>query len=505
MSGVRGSRLGGVVAAKAATDVFTRLAMIVVVAMLLRYAGTASFGAWSQIQVLVSLAGPFAVLGVGHAIVPHFSSRVWDDRVRGAVRQLVVVGGATTVGAVAVLVLIAPFLGAAVLDWPQATLLFRIGAPLVGLTGLEWVVLLVLQARRRYAAYVLFQTLAAVATVGAAVVIIPRSKSIVQLLTAIVVLRAMVLAAAIVVAMARDRSPVVVDQELPPALPQLLRFGIAVAIADVGAWAVQLADRLVVGHYASAEALGAYAAIYTATGVLTVFGAAVFLPVYPELSAAWQRDGATGTVNAMRSPHHLLAFGTVPLGAYLLVITLPALRVLGKGNVQPSFVVVVAVVMAAAVSQWNGLLHYVVVVTEGGRGVQAAWLSGGLVAVVAALALVPSAGILGAGISTLLAFAVINVLLWWRASQHIPIVMAYAWRTTVLAIAASVVAAGGAELVVRSGGLSLPRLATATVAFWIVYGALMAALGEFPLGERRRATTYQRLAKGASNRRFDTR
>lgn len=484
LGGVTSSAVGRIVAGKAASDLGSRGALLLVVALTIHYAGIDAYGAYSQLFVLTTLLGPFVVLGAAQSIVPHFAGRSWTAASQQRVLQLLFACVAAATLGSAVFALAAPEIADAVIDWPGAADLFRWGAPLVGLVGIETVLLYLLQARRRFAAHIVLQLIAAIASAVGVAVILPRSGDVLDVIRTLFAVRFVVAAVGLVVAL---RGPVEVGDDDVPAISFLFRFGIGVAIADAGAWAVQLADRLVYGRYGDAASLGAYAAVYTATGLLAMVGGAVLYPAFPVLAAAWRADARAGISRAIQTPHHLLAFLCVPIAAYLILVTEPGLAVVGQGDVQPGIAVVILVVGSVTMTQWNGFAHYILLVVEGGRAVRPAWLIGAVVAVALAFALVPPFGLVGAALASFLTVALIEVMLAARASRWADLRSAYAWRTTVVAVLAASGAALPAVAILRAIDLSLPTLVVASAVFWSVYLVVMISAGELPYGSRRRA------------------
>lgn len=467
---VRASDVSGIVILKASADIVSRLSLTLISVLILRSGGADDLGAWTQLQVMVSVVGPLATLGLGNALVPWFAPRAWTVATRRRASEIVVIATGASCALALALAVTAPHVDDAILDWPRGAALFRWGSLLVSVAGVQAVVYLLLQAREKLALYVVFQVALTAVTVAAGAVVLPGGGDLVAFARfagfgQIAVTGAVAFAALAWTVRERDETP-------PPTVRAMLRFGIWVSIADAGAWAVQLADRLVLGWLRDAEVVGTYAAVYTVSGVITILAAAVFLPAYPHLARAASREALTLTV---LSYHRAVAYVVVPSMFLMALMTKPALEVVGKGETDPGLAVVLLVVGSIAVNRWNGLAHYVLLVAEGGTAVRAPWIAGGLVAIATSLALIPPWGMIGASLSTLLALATVDVLLLIRAARHIDLRDAYAWRATATATLASAAASVVAIIVLATFPANLVSLAAASAAFVVVYVFAVAA------------------------------
>lgn len=463
--------------AKVASDLAGRAGLILAVVLILRNGGADDLGAWSQLLVIVSLLSPFAVLGLGYAVVPFFAPRTWDSATRRRAAEVLALAGATSCIAAIGVALTASLIGGSVLDWPRSTDLFRAGSGLLWMTGLQWLVLFLLQSRSRLTTYVVLQVADGAGLTVLAVVILPRS-GVIGLVVGLSIWRGLLVLVGAALALRGTHAGG--SDPPPPAISQIARFGIGVVAADLGAWTVNLADRLVYGHYGSARELGAYSAIYTATGLIAVTGAAVFLAAYPRIARAWPAGGPEGTRRVVRRFHSVLSLTLPPLVVFLLVITGPAIAVIDQGDVDPGFAVVALVVLAIGINQFNGLSRLVLIVTEGSRSVLPAWTAGALVTIFASLALIPRIGLVGAAMSTAASFMVVDAMLAIRAHRRIDLLAAYDWATARRSAVAAAISAIPAALLVAALPGGFATLTYASVAYWATYLITAPITGAFP-------------------------
>ncbi len=67
---------------KGLADVAAKAAGFIALPVVIRFAGAAGYGAYSQVSTIVGFLVPFAALGLGGGIVRFFSIEPWTDAVR---------------------------------------------------------------------------------------------------------------------------------------------------------------------------------------------------------------------------------------------------------------------------------------------------------------------------------------------------------------------------------------------------------------------------------------
>lgn len=448
---------------------------LVLLPLLSRHAGADAVGAYAQLLTIAGLAAPFLSLGITPAIVGTLSGKAWTPELRRLVDRILLVVGAT--GALGGLLMAAAAAGLddLLLRIPAGPAVFRWGGLLLVALVLEQLVLELLRARLLLVAYAALQLAQTLAVLVLAVWLIPSGSGIVDIVRAIAVVK---LATAVLGRLVVARPSAAVDPTAPANLDALVRFGIPLALAGVGAWLTNISDRLVVGAHLGADAVGRYSAVFFTGALLWVFSGALNLPAYPRIVAALATGDRSGVADEVRLFHHYLGVTLLPLSALLVAAGPYALDVAGGNRFSVSYLLVGLVITTLVLTQWNGLAHYVV--TGSGRTtyLRNTWLLAGAGNLVLNLVLVPLAGLNGAGIAGLLTAIGLEVTVYRAADQHVSLREAYDLRGTAVVSALAVPLAVLAAVALEVGPGGPAPLVLVGGAYLVLFLAGAALLGQ---------------------------
>jgi O-antigen/teichoic acid export membrane protein len=475
---------GRAVLVKTASDVATRASGLITFPIVAAYIGAEGYGAFSQVSTVVGVVIPLASIGIGSGMVRFFATQTWS---RGLARQVLHVGGTVallSLVATALIFVLAPLLNDAFLGYKYGDALFRWGALLVLTGALEYWLLDLLRARDWLMLYAGVQFSQTIALVAATAFLLIHGQGVVELMIATVIIKAAVIGAAILLTALRGRRAAA-DTELapPPEYRRMVQFGLPLTIAGLGLWMVNLSDRLVVGGKLGAAEVGRYGIVYNLATLLVMGASGLFLPAYARLmrgTAAGDRAAVEADITLF---HRYIVLVIVPLAVWLAVIIKPAVRFLGGEEFSVGLLVVLPIVAAMFLNQWNGLAHYVLIVNDRTPLTQNLWLGVGLGNIGLCLVLVPLWGLEGAAVATLAAFVVIEWVQLRASARYVDIVRTYQLAATARVAAAAAAAAVAAIAVLEllpSGGVAL---VAATLAFFPVYVAAAWLLREVHRGD----------------------
>lgn len=461
-----------------ATDVLARVGAIVLFAALARSVGTEGFGAYAQANTVVAFVAPFAALGLTAAMVRHFAGQAWDSAARSRFAGVLAFVTALTVPVAVVFWAAASELDHAFLQVPIGTELFRWTAPLVVLTALELVLFDLLRARQWIGQLAVTQLVSNLGSVAGGTAALFVGGDVVDVIRAALLVKVVVVCATIAIVWAGRGHAASTRDDTPfrLTLVKMVSFGLPVAMSGLGLWMMNFADRLVIGHFLSAAELGVYSAAYVLALLVAGVQRPLNLPLYPRLVAA---ASAGSTADAAREIRVFQRLGTLVLvpASVLLVAAAPRLlATLGGDAFAPPLVVVAMLVTAVALDQWNAAAQYIVLSRDQAVFTQNVWLVAGAANVLANIAIVPAAGLVGAAGVTLATFAVLETVFFLRASQSEPLLRVYQWGVAARALAASALAALAASLYWSGAAQGAVPFVAGAALFGSVYLAAMLLL-----------------------------
>jgi len=432
------SSTGRAVIAKTVADGLARVLGLITFPILARLEGPGGYGAYAQLMTLVGFAAPLATFGLSNTMVRFFSGRAWTTRRAHTAGRVLLIGA---VGALAISLLgvfFAPEINDAFLRWPNGTSLFRSGAILVFITGVDLIVLDLLRARGMLLGFSAFQVGQSFVTVIAVTLALWLDLGVVGFVQILVVGRV----AALIVPLARSFGGVIDDQNDEPQhaqLSRLLRFGLPLTVASLGLWMTNLGDRLIIGRSLSPDELGRYAAAYTIALLVPGAAAGIHLAAYPRIVAVAQ-NAPHLLSSQVRVFQRFAALASVPVAALLAITGRNLVNLIGGSGFELAIAVPALLAIALLLDQVNGVAHYVLMSFDRTTWLQGAWLFAGAANLAINVLAVPAWGLIGAAITTLATFAALETAVFRQASLHVRLDRAYDWSHLGRTLSAAAVA-----------------------------------------------------------------
>ena len=468
---------GRAVVLKGTADMLARAAGLITFPILARCAGPDGYGAYGQVNTVVGLLVPFCALGLSSGMVRFFAGVEWNEAVR---RRLMSILGAVICisGAVSVLMsLSAPLMNRLFLNWKDGPELFRWGAFLVLAGATEGLLLEFLRARELLAAYSLLQICQTCLLVLSTAVLLPGGYGVVGLVKALVAIKILLNSLVVAGFYLWDR-PRPGRGGVDATLGRMVAFGLPLAVSGLGLWMMNFVDRLVIGHFMSASALGLYGSVYGWAGLLLAVNSALNLPLYPRLMKAMATGGPLAMGPEVSVFHRYAVLGLVPGMILLICVMKPLILVMGGSAFRVQVFLVACIVIATFLDQWNAPAQYILMCVDKVVYTQNAWLITGILNGVANWFIVPRYGLNGAGAVTVVTFIVLEGAVFLKATQYCPLLRHYRFDVSWKALAACL--PGTALCVVWNWGRQPLALALVLqiLAFGLLYLGSLAALGE---------------------------
>ena len=258
------------------------------------------------------------------------------------------------------------------------------------------------------------------------------------------------------------------------------RFGLPLVPAALALWVINLIDRLFINAYKGQAEVGIYS-LANRISSLIVFVLAAFQLAWPAFAYSIRDDSV-----AKRTYSYVLTyllFVTCWMSLALGALAPWIVRILAPhGNFERSAEAVPVLCFATAAYSGYSVLAIGIGRT---RQTQLNWVvtgSAALVNIALNFALIPTYGMMGAAVSTLVAYVVLFIGMWLRSRRLYPV--PYQWRRviTLVTVAAALTAVG-------YGLHSLPLAIAAT----LVYPLVLLPLGFYQPAE---LTRLRRLAPG---------
>jgi O-antigen/teichoic acid export membrane protein len=268
-----------------------------------------------------------------------------------------------------------------------------------------------------------------------------------------------------------------------PIMRELLIFSLPLMPANVALWALNVADRVQVQRLVDPTALGAYsgaARVAVAMGVIMGAFQTAWAPF------AHSVRGEEGDEVAKQTYAAVLTYWSIVMGWGLVAVSLaapPYMRIAFPKNTWSAIPVVP--LLSAGIVLYGCYLIVNIAVTVSRKTRMTPIIC--TIAAVANLGLnfwfIPAYGILGAGITTVIGYAILLWLGWWNAERSYPV--PYDWRRVGRIAAVAVAFLALSNWVVPQVGLVAIIIRAILI---IVFPLVLLALGGITRGDIRRAT-----------------
>jgi O-antigen/teichoic acid export membrane protein len=471
MSTARGVMLKGV------ADIVTRGGGLITFPILIRYAGADGYGAFGQVNTIVAFLVPFVSFGLSGSMVRYFSIRDWSKATRSQFLRIAAIVLSATVIAGIAFALLAPLLNRLFLNWQGGTTLFAWGGLMMVISALETLMLSFFRSRQWFSQSSLIEISQALISIGAIVLLLPMGIGISGLFISVLILKSVLYAICYSGFWFWNR-PLEAGTPEPLSLMPMISFGVSGIISSLGLWMMNLGDRLIIGHFLDAHALGLYAASYNFAFLLMAVNGPILMPAYPRIQVALTRGGPGDGSRECRFFHRYISVLIIPSALFLIFMSAPVLTFLGGDGLSVDPIMVAMVVLAVAMDQFNGIAHYVLYSKDQMKFSQNMWIISGIANLLLNVALVPKFGLRGAAFATLITFFALEWAIVAKATRYVRLSEMYRLDVAVKAIVCSSAAIAAVSLLLRKVPATLPGILSASAVFTVVYVAGLAIAGE---------------------------
>jgi O-antigen/teichoic acid export membrane protein len=205
-------------------------------------------------------------------------------------------------------------------------------------------------------------------------------------------------------------------------LREYLSFGIPLMPSSISSWVVRSSDRYLIGLILGAAFVGYYSPAYTLGDVIILFASPISLILFPTLSKYYDEDRFDQLKNTLsHSIKYYLAIA-IPTLFGLSILAFPILNILTTNEIASNGYQVTPIVCLGCLF-WGifSLLAGVLMVTKHTKAIGSIWIVSALVNVGLNMILIPIIGIIGAAFTTLVAFMIASISVYFIAKKRIPI------------------------------------------------------------------------------------
>ena len=382
------------------TNVLTALSGIILLPLIIKTLGAHDYGIWAQVQVTVSLVVGLVGLGLPIAMTRFLPAKTNVREIQEEFYSSLCLVFFVTLVVSIILIVAADFIGEAFFG--GATDIVRLTGLLILIGSSNWVFLSLFRSLRQMKTYSIFTIAGLYGQIGLIAYLVLNGYGLFSIVLAVLTIRVVTFVATFFLV----KSRIGISRPHFFRTKEYLRFGLPTVPANISAWVVTSSDRYVIGFFLGAASVGVYSASYSLGSVPFILVGVLGFVLPPALSRLYD-EGRMGEVkmHLSYSLKYLLAVA-IPFvfGAGLLAE--PVLRLFSTADIaSEGFFVVPLVALSILFHGVYVVIGHILIVVKKTKTM-------GIIEIIAAVAnlglnivIVPRVGILGAAITTLVAYS----------------------------------------------------------------------------------------------------
>ena len=415
-----------------AVNILTVLASLVILSLLTKNLGEHDYGIWSQVTVSIGLLIGVVGLGLPFAMTRFLAAKTNKYEIQEDFYSvLIVVTLFTSIIVIPLFLLAEPIAGAL---FGGATQIVRITCAIIVISALNNVGIGLFRAFRQMGRYSLFTLIDILGGLGLIAFLILTGHDLKSAVLALLVAKVIALLA-IFFHILRKISP---RKPQFSRIREYLRFGLPTIPADFSVWLVASSDIFVIGYFLGVTSVGIYSVGYSIAAVpLIVAGIIGF--VLPATVSKLYDEGKMDEVKThlSYSLKYFLALA-IPFVFGAFVLAEPVIEMFSTQEAASQGKAITTLVALSSLS-WGiyAVVVNVLILVKKTRILAIVWIAAGLVNLLLNIMIVPSVGIVGAAVTTLIAYSLALAITVYYSLKEFS--FSIDWRFIFKSLAASVV------------------------------------------------------------------
>lgn len=449
---------------------------LLVLPLITKTLGVHDYGIWSQVNVTISLILPFTNLGLSDAMMRFLAAEKNKETVQE--------GFYSVLGVTFIVNLVAALLIGIILVSPLADGFFsgavqvvRITAILVLISSLNTVCLVLIQTFQQIRRHSIITAFQNGALFGLIAYLVLHGYGILSVVLTLVVVNATLLVSLLSII----KSEIGIKRPNFSLIRKYLSYGLPLVPRGISVWMVNLSDRYVISFFLGISSVGVYSAGYV-MGVFpqSILGLLNFVLVVRLCHLYDNGKLAEVKTHLSYSLKYFLAIA-IPFIFGAVLLAGPVLRLLSTAEIAAQGAIITPVIaLATLLYGVYALIEHILRLVKKTKMLAVTWVIAASLNIGLNIVLVPRLGIIGAAITTLIAYALaLGMVIYYAFKEfRFPI----DWRFIRKSVIASAVMAVAVWLMAPQGNLDTVVTVLAGIA---IYGGILIALKGFSKTEFR--------------------
>ena len=382
------------------TNLLIALSGIILLPVITKTLGAHDYGIWAQVQVTTMLVLGFVRLGLPYAMIRFLPAKTNRGEIQEEFYSVLSVVFLASAIVSTILIIFADFIAGALFG--GATVIVRITGLIILVWSLDTIFISVFRAFRQMKKYSIFLIADTYGQVALIAYLVLNGHGILSIALAVLAVRAIIF----LILFFLIKSQIGTKRPRFSKIREYLSLGLPTIPGSISTWAVNSSDRYVIGYFLGASSVGIYSAGYGLGHLMSIPAAILGVVLLPALSRLYD-EGRMDEVKThlSYSLKYLLAVA-IPFVFGSAILAEPVLRLFTTAEIAADgYFIVPLVALSILFYGTFVVIAHILVVAKKTKIMGLIWIIAAVVNLGLNILVVPRWGILGAALTTLIAYS----------------------------------------------------------------------------------------------------
>ena len=445
------------------------LSGIIFMPLITKTLGAHDYGIWAQVQVTINLVLVFVGLGLPGAIVRFLPAKTDRGEIQEDFYSTFCLVFLATLIVSIMWIAAADFIGRAFFD--GATVIVRITGLIILVWSLDSLFLTLFRVFRQMKRYAVFTIANTYVQVGLIAYLVLNGHGILSIVLAVLAIRAVVF----IILLFLIKSQIGIKRPHFSRIKEYLTYGLPTIPMSMASWVISSSDRYIVGYFIGMASVGIYSAGYSIGQIPLMLASVLGFVLPPALFKLYDEGRMEEVKTHLRYSLKYLLAVAIPFVFGAVILADPVLRVFSTAEIASAgYFVVPLVALSILFVCVNSVIALILSLVKKMKVLGAIFIIAALVNLGLNILVVPRWGILGAAITTLIAYGLALGLTTYYSFKEFKFPID--WRFVIKSLIASGAMSAAIWAIAPEGTLATALTVLAGTA---IYGAILLLLKGF--------------------------
>jgi O-antigen/teichoic acid export membrane protein len=387
-------------------QVLTNLSSFLLIPIIAKSLGTYDYGLWAQISITISLISPIALMGLSMSLVRFLSSEREKETIKESVYSILFFVTISGLLASFVLYSFAKPLATFGFNDPAATYFIKAGSLLILLNVIEPVSLFYFRVFRQIKLFSFFTIIEAFGKLIFILVLLKMGYGLLGVITATLAVQGVIILIAFLIIV--SQIGFVIPQFTY--LKKYLQYSLPLIPYTLLRWVSESSDRYLVTYFLGLKSVGIYSAAYSFGNLIQFLVNPLQIILLPELSKLYDENKIDEVENYMSHSLRYFLLLSLPAVFGLSALAKPLLSIFTTKDFLSGWIVIPIIALSGLLAGISQIFINTLFIVKKTKVPTYINIVVAILNVLVNLVLIPLTGIVGAAISTLLAYFFMTLL-----------------------------------------------------------------------------------------------